>query len=112
MSQVSIQSAFNEVGLKNSVSQSIEHVKKLYLSDSIPWVIGYSGGKDSTATLQLVWYALQELEKEGKAEKKVHVISTDTLVENPVVSSWVNKSLEKMNAAAEEQNLKGSANKD
>lgn len=105
MSQVSIQSAFNEVGLKNSVSQSIEHVKKLYLSDSIPWVIGYSGGKDSTATLQLVWYALQELAAEGKAEKKVHVISTDTLVENPVVSSWVNKSLEKMKAAAEEQNL-------
>ena len=65
MSQVSIQSAFNEVGLKNSVSQSIEHVKKLYLSDSIPWVIGYSGGKDSTATLQLVWYALQELAISG-----------------------------------------------
>ena len=80
-------------------------MKKLYLSDSIPWVIGYSGGKDSTATLQLVWYALQELAKENKAKKKVHVISTDTLVENPVVSSWVNKSLEKMKAAAAEQNL-------
>ena len=95
MSQVSSKSAFNEIGLKNSISQSIEHVKKLYVSDSIPWVIGYSGGKDSTATLQLIWYALQELAKEGKANKQVNVISTDTLVENPVVSSWVNKSLEK-----------------
>tara|TARA_Y100001970_G_C14253849_1_gene873697 strand:+ start:2866 stop:4563 length:1698 start_codon:yes stop_codon:yes gene_type:complete len=105
MSQVSSKSAFNEIGLKNSISQSIEHVKKLYVSDSIPWVIGYSGGKDSTATLQLIWYALQELAKEGKANKQVNVISTDTLVENPVVSSWVNKSLEKMQAAAEEQGL-------
>ena len=103
MSQVSSKSAFNEIGLKNSISQSIEHVKKLYVSDSIPWVIGYSGGKDSTATLQLIWYALQELAKEGKANKQVNVISTDTLVENPVVSSWVNKSLEKMRTAAEEQ---------
>lgn len=105
MSQVSSKSAFNEIGLKNSISQSIEHVKKLYVSDSIPWVIGYSGGKDSTATLQLIWYALQELATEGKANKQVNVISTDTLVENPVVSSWVNKSLEKMRAAAEEQGL-------
>lgn len=105
MSQVNPKSAFNDNGLKNSISQSIEHVKTLYLSDSIPWVIGYSGGKDSTATLQLIWYALQELASEGKADKQVNVISTDTLVENPVVSSWVNKSLEKMKEAAEKQVL-------
>ena len=39
----------------------METVRNLYLSDDIPWVIGYSGGKDSTATLQLVWLALQGL---------------------------------------------------
>ena len=32
-----------------------ETIRMLYLADDIPWVIGYSGGKDSTATLQLVW---------------------------------------------------------
>ena len=31
----------------------METVRNLYLADDIPWVIGYSGGKDSTATLQL-----------------------------------------------------------
>lgn len=98
-------SAFEAEGLKASIAKSIEHIKMLYLSDSIPWVIGYSGGKDSTAILQLTWYALQELAKEGKAKKKVHVISTDTLVENPVVSSWVAKSLSNMKVAAKEQSL-------
>lgn len=98
-------SAFTEKGLKQVLESSVEHVKQLYQSDSIPWVIGYSGGKDSTATLQLIWYALQELAAEGKANKPVHVISTDTLVENPIVSMWVEKSLTRMNEAAQTQQL-------
>ncbi|MBN3492226.1 DNA phosphorothioation system sulfurtransferase DndC [Vibrio neptunius] len=97
-------SAFTN-GLKESLETSIEHIKALYLSDSIPWVLGYSGGKDSTAILQLVWYALKELAEEGKADKDVHVISTDTLVENPIVALWVSKSLEKMSESAKSQNL-------
>lgn len=98
-------SAFTEKGLKQVLESSVEHVKQLYQSDSIPWVIGYSGGKDSTATLQLIWYALQELAAEGKAKKNVHVISTDTLVENPIVSMWVEKSLTRMTEAAQAQQL-------
>jgi DNA sulfur modification protein DndC len=98
------QSAFNEVGFKEAVRTLIEEIKELYLADQIPWVVGYSGGKDSTATLQLVWLALSELEPE-KRWKPVHVISTDTLVENPVVASWVTRSLQTMNRTAEEQGL-------
>ncbi|WP_017017145.1 DNA phosphorothioation system sulfurtransferase DndC, partial [Enterovibrio norvegicus] len=101
---VKTSSAFSG-GLKDSLTNSIEDIKKLYLSDSIPWVLGYSGGKDSTAILQLVWYALKELAEEGRANKNVHVISTDTLVENPIVALWVAKSLEKMTEAADSQNL-------
>jgi DNA sulfur modification protein DndC len=37
--------------------------------------------------------------------KDVHVISTDTLVENPIVAQWVAHSLEVMGAAAQEQGL-------
>ncbi|MCG9759934.1 DNA phosphorothioation system sulfurtransferase DndC [Pseudoalteromonas sp. Isolate6] len=103
-SVVQSQSAFSG-GLKEAIRQSIDHIKMLYMSDSIPWVLGYSGGKDSTAILQLVWYALQELKEEGKANKKVHVISTDTLVENPIVALWVEKSLDRMKSSADEQQL-------
>ncbi|MEK9505548.1 DNA phosphorothioation system sulfurtransferase DndC [Gaopeijia maritima] len=81
-----------------------ETVRRLYLEDEVPWVVGYSGGKDSTATLQLIWRAIEELPSQER-HKPVHVISTDTLVENPIVVSWVNQSLQKMNNAAESAGL-------
>ena len=49
---------------KEDIRSVIETIKELYLEDMIPWICGYSGGKDSTAVVQLVWYALQELPKE------------------------------------------------
>ena len=90
-------------GFKETIAKLVETIQDLYLSDDIPWVIGYSGGKDSTATLQLVWTAIADLPT-GKRSKPVHVISTDTLVENPVVAIWVQHSLRKMHEAAVEQN--------
>ncbi|MEH1892405.1 MAG: DNA phosphorothioation system sulfurtransferase DndC [Nostoc sp.] len=79
-------------------------IQELYCLDEIPWVVGYSGGKDSTATLQLIWNAIAALPQE-KRTKTIHVITTDTLVENPVVSVWVRNSLEQMKAAAKEQEM-------
>src|SRR3984957_1692003 len=97
-------SAFSERGLKKTVDSLIEEIQQLYLSDTVPWVVGYSGGKDSTATLQLVWTAVSNLEPSMR-NKPVHVISTDTLVENPVVAAWVTRSLEAMQEAAKEKEL-------
>jgi DNA sulfur modification protein DndC len=79
-------------------------IRSLYLEDSIPWIIGYSGGKDSTACVQLIWNAVAALPVEQRT-KKVHVISTDTLVENPVIAAWVEGSLETMRAASQAANL-------
>ncbi|WP_435947070.1 phosphoadenosine phosphosulfate reductase domain-containing protein [Dryocola sp. BD586] len=98
-------SAFDKDGFRETIEKIVEQTKDLYLSDDIPWVIGYSGGKDSTAILQLVWQALSELAAEKKAHKKVHVISTDTLVENPIVALWVTRSLKQMEAAVNEQDI-------
>lgn len=80
-------------------------VRDLYLADEIPWVIGYSGGKDSTATLQLVWYALAELPDWQRMRKQVHVISTDTLVESPVIAKWVEGSLKDIQKESDAQML-------
>jgi DNA sulfur modification protein DndC len=98
------QSAFQELGLGEVVGSLAEEVRALYLADNIPWVIGYSGGKDSTAILQLIWHALKELQAD-QCTKPVHVISTDTLVENPIVSAWVTKSLERMGEEASQQGM-------
>jgi DNA sulfur modification protein DndC len=91
-------------GFLKNIGELIGEVQRLYLEDEVPWVVGYSGGKDSTATLQLVWMALADLPS-AQRHKPVHVISTDTLVENPVVASWVGSSLEVMARAAEQGGL-------
>lgn len=85
--------------------QIIEEIQALYFSDSLPWIIGYSGGKDSTASLQLIWLAIAALPEDRRRFKPVHVISTDTLVENPVIATWVDISLKQMQVAAREQGL-------
>jgi DNA sulfur modification protein DndC len=79
-------------------------IQELYCLDEIPWCVGYSGGKDSTATLQLVWSAIASLPP-SKRTKTIHVITTDTLVENPIVSAWVRNSLKQMKLEAEAQKL-------
>lgn len=97
-------SAFTGKSIRKAVDDLIAEIQELYLADAIPWVVGYSGGKDSTATLQLVWMALALL-KPSDRSKPVHVISTDTLVENPIVAAWVNESLSTMREAASQAAL-------
>src|SRR5690349_4471699 len=66
-------------GMRTAVDALIDETARLYLEDDVPWVVGYSGGKDSTAVLQIVWLAVSSLPAE-KRTKTVHVITTDTLV--------------------------------
>ncbi len=89
---------------KELIDGLIVTIQNLYLADDIPWMIGYSGGKDSTAAVQLVWMAIEKL-PESERTKTIHVMNTDTLVESPVVSKWVSKSLECMREAAQERRL-------
>lgn len=88
----------------NVINRLTQRIHDLYLSDDIPWIVGYSGGKDSTATLQLVWSAICSLEN-SRRHKLVYIISTDTLVEQPIVAAWVAKSLAKMQQVALQQDL-------
>ena len=97
-------SVFDATGFKKTIEALCEEVRELYAEDDVPWIIGYSGGKDSTAILQVIWMALEGL-PESERRKTVHVISTDTLVENPVVAQWVSRSLEVMGKTALEKNI-------
>jgi DNA sulfur modification protein DndC len=97
-------SVFAEEGMAKIIKRICDEIRELYLLDAVPWVIGYSGGKDSTAVLQLVWLAVRDLAPEQR-QKPIHVISTDTLVEQPVVAAWVDASHTKMLEAAKEQGL-------
>lgn len=90
--------------MSHSFEQIVGEICELYLSDSIPWIVGYSGGKDSTASLQLLWTAIASLPEEQRV-KPIHVISTDTLVENPVIAAWVDTSLLRIGISAQQQGL-------
>lgn len=74
-----------------------------------PWIIGFSGGKDSTVLLTLVWIALQrikdELPQPFQLRRPVHVVCNDTLVENPIISGYVEDVLKKIEEAARDQGL-------
>lgn len=89
---------------KELIAKMQETIQNLYLADEIPWVIGYSGGKDSTAALQLVWLSIKDLPEEQR-HKTIHIINTDTMVESPVVAKWAQDSLKRMDQAAAEQRL-------
>jgi DNA sulfur modification protein DndC len=82
----------------------IKEIQSLYLSNSIPFVIGYSGGKDSSAVVQLIWNAISKLSIEER-HKKIYVMTTDTQVENPLVSTWVKQSLARMKNEAKMQQM-------
>lgn len=95
---------FKDGDPKEAVERLTDEIAEYYLNNDLPWVVGYSGGKDSTATLQLVWLALRKIAPK-KRVKPVYVISTDTLVENPIVAAWVANSLEKMKQGAASEKL-------
>lgn len=72
--------------------------------DTRPWLVGFSGGKDSCATLQLAWMAVAAVDP-AERTRPIHVISTDTGVENPVMAAWVSQSLQGIRDAAAERHL-------
>lgn len=94
----------------DQLGELYEQVRQLYLQYPYPWVIGYSGGKDSTTALQIVWNAIEQLPVEQRT-KKVFVISTDTLVETPVIVDYTNQTIDLINKAAAEQQMPFEARK-
>lgn len=68
----------------------IQEMAMVYKHDHRPWLIGFSGGKDSTLLCCLVFEMLKRLDK-NQITKKVYVVSSDTLVENPIVKEYMHK---------------------
>ena len=88
----------------NSLKDVYESIQEVYLSDQRPWVVGYSGGKDSTCALQLVWNAVAKLPSEQR-QKPIYVISSDTLVETSIIVRYIDKNLENIQQKSNEQGM-------
>jgi len=99
-----VQQARTVAELVDYIQALTTEIQELYCLDQIPWVLGVSWGKDSSAVLQLVWNAIAALPLE-KRTKTIHVITTDTQVENPIVSAWVRTSMQQLASAAKEKGM-------
>ena len=88
-------SYFNE----NTLEELIEEIEYVYKSDKRPWVIGYSGGKDSTTVVELVYKMLLKLQ-ENERTKNVYIVSSDTLIENPLIKIYLSKMNDMLGKAA------------
>ncbi len=91
--------------IQNTVDEIIDQY--LFADKSLrPWIIGFSGGKDSTVMLQFVWKALQHIKQLGLVPyREIYIVCNDTMVENPVITEYVYRVLEKIEQAAVEQDL-------
>lgn len=86
------------------IKETKEEIIKAYKLDKRPWVVGYSGGKDSTVVVQLIFEALSEMSSKD-LHKKIYVISSDTLVETPLIINSINRTLRRIQDEALKRGL-------
>lgn len=91
-------SAYTDLSLWETI---VSDIKAEYLSDnqSYPWIIGFSGGKDSTLVAHAVLEALLSIPPSQRT-RHVHVVSNDTLVESPLVIAHLTKVQRQISEAA------------
>lgn len=84
----------------------LEEIEDQYLAEDnfCPWIVGFSGGKDSTMLLQLVWYTLKRIPQELR-KRRVYVVCNNTLVENPKILKYTDGVLEDIEKAAFDQSM-------
>ncbi len=76
-------------------------IRHAYLDNTqiYPWVIGFSGGKDSTVVAQGVFEALQTIPP-SRRTRAVHIVSNDTMVESPLVIAHLDEVTKRISEAA------------
>lgn len=79
----------------------VSSIREEYLSETQnhPWIIGYSGGKDSTLVAHAVFDALLSIPPSQRT-RLVHLVSNDTMVESPLVVAHMRRSQEAISKAA------------
>lgn len=92
--------------LPEAIAAIKARLRKNYLAKNgdKPWVIAYSGGKDSTLVLHLVFELLRDL-RPGQRRRPIHVVANDTLVESPLLIDHLKKNLAQIEQAAKKRKL-------
>lgn len=90
--------------IEDPIEDLIDEIRYVYLSDSRPWIIGYSGGKDSTVVVHLVYEMIRRLAMKDR-KKNVYIVSSDTMVENPLIKKYLYEMIESISEAANKEGL-------
>ena len=80
-------------------------LRQLYLEDDRPWLVGFSGGKDSTMLASLIFDTVLSFPIERRT-KPISVLCTDTRVEIPAIVEMVEGTLEKMRKCSEKNSMR------
>lgn len=90
---------------RGKIKEIENNIKRHYLSpDEKPWIVGFSGGKDSTCLLQMVFHILANIPPK-KRRRFIYVLSSDTLIESPNISRYLFKTIEQIEKSAHSLNL-------
>jgi len=81
-----------------------DSLSQLYLEDDRPWLVGFSGGKDSTMLASLIFDAALSIPA-AQRKKPVSVLCTDTRVEIPAIVELVEGTLARMNKFSQQNDL-------
>lgn len=101
-----LENIHNENNTNKLINILCDVIEYAYLADNRPWIIGYSGGKDSTTVCHLVFETLIRLKNKNiKLHKPVYIISSDTLVENPLVLNYLKTNSNLMAQSAKQLGL-------
>ena len=79
-------------------------LRQLYQEDARPWLVGFSGGKDSTMVASLVVEAVASIPAEHR-KKPVAFLCTDTRVEIPAISETIESTLARINKFSQQNSL-------
>lgn len=96
--------------MKDSKYAQIQRtLTELYTDDERPWMVGFSGGKDSTMVLALVIRAVLDAPSDARG-KPISIVSTDTRVETPAVVAMLKDTLCRVQSFADKAGLPIDAN--
>ena len=92
-------------GVAERLGETMQTIRQAYRRrDRHPWVVAYSGGKDSTLLLQLVWEVVESL-PESDRRRQIVLVGNDTLVESPLVIGHLRGSLDTIRRVARKRSL-------
>lgn len=85
------------IPLQDKIRIALDAIKQQIIEGKHP-CCSFSGGKDSSVTLNLAITAVRELKSEGVKVPTLHIIHSDTGVENPVVAAYNRKQIQQIRA--------------